>query len=63
MIEAARAAGVVLMVGYPKRYDPAFARFREVVAAALRAAATACHDHRVAVPALHQPLPAARARR
>ncbi len=27
MIEAARAAGVVLMVGYPKRYDPAFARF------------------------------------
>jgi predicted dehydrogenase len=27
MIEAARAANVVLMVGYPKRYDPAFARF------------------------------------
>jgi predicted dehydrogenase len=27
MIEAARAADVVLMVGYPKRYDPAFARF------------------------------------
>ena len=27
MIEAAKAAEVVLMVGYPKRYDPAFARF------------------------------------
>ncbi|HTT59083.1 MAG TPA: Gfo/Idh/MocA family oxidoreductase [Acidimicrobiales bacterium] len=26
-IEAARASGVILMVGYPKRYDPAFARF------------------------------------
>jgi predicted dehydrogenase len=31
MIDAARAADVVLMVGYPKRYDPAFARFCEVV--------------------------------
>jgi len=32
MIHAARAADVTLMVGYPKRYDPAFARFREAVA-------------------------------
>jgi predicted dehydrogenase len=32
MIHAASAAGVVMMVGYPKRYDPAFARFREAVA-------------------------------
>ncbi|MGH3733725.1 MAG: Gfo/Idh/MocA family protein [Acidimicrobiales bacterium] len=29
MMEAARGAGVVLMVGYPKRYDAAFARFVE----------------------------------
>jgi len=28
MVAAAEQAGVVLMVGYPKRYDPAFARFR-----------------------------------
>ena len=33
MIEAAKSAEVVLMVGYPKRYDPAFAQFRETVAA------------------------------
>jgi len=32
MIAAASAADVTLMVGYPKRYDPAFIRFREVVA-------------------------------
>jgi predicted dehydrogenase len=31
MIEEARIAGVTLMVGYPKRYDPAFGRFREEV--------------------------------
>ncbi len=30
MVAAAESAGVVLMVGYPKRYDPAFARFREL---------------------------------
>jgi predicted dehydrogenase len=29
MVAAAEQAGVTLMVGYPKRYDPAFARFRE----------------------------------
>ena len=29
MVAAADAAGVVLMVGYPKRYDPAFARMRQ----------------------------------
>jgi predicted dehydrogenase len=29
MITAAERAGVKLMVGYPKRYDPAFARMRE----------------------------------
>jgi predicted dehydrogenase len=29
MVAAAEAAGVVLMVGYPKRYDPAFVRMRE----------------------------------
>jgi predicted dehydrogenase len=29
MVAAAGQAGVVLMVGYPKRYDPAFARFAE----------------------------------
>src|SRR5262245_45728825 len=28
MVAAAQRAGVTLMVGYPKRYDPAFARFR-----------------------------------
>jgi predicted dehydrogenase len=28
MVAAADQAGVTLMVGYPKRYDPAFARFR-----------------------------------
>ena len=32
MIAAADEAGKVLMVGYPKRYDPAFARFREEAA-------------------------------
>ena len=32
MVAAADAAGVVLMVGYPKRYDPAFARMREEAA-------------------------------
>ena len=32
MVDEAMAAGVTLMVGYPKRYDPAFARFAEVVA-------------------------------
>lgn len=32
MVEAAESAGITLMVGYPKRYDPAFARFREEVA-------------------------------
>jgi predicted dehydrogenase len=29
MVAAAERAGVTLMVGYPKRYDPAFARLRE----------------------------------
>jgi predicted dehydrogenase len=29
MVEAARQAGVTLMVGYPKRYDPAYARFQK----------------------------------
>jgi predicted dehydrogenase len=33
MIAAAERAGVVLMVGYPKRYDPAYTRFVEEVAA------------------------------
>jgi hypothetical protein len=28
MVAAAEAAGVILMVGYPKRYDPAFARMQ-----------------------------------
>jgi predicted dehydrogenase len=32
MVAAAEAAAVVLMVGYPKRYDPAFARMREEIA-------------------------------
>jgi predicted dehydrogenase len=31
MIAAARRTGVVLMVGYPKRYDPAYLRAREAV--------------------------------
>ncbi|MEI7778445.1 MAG: Gfo/Idh/MocA family oxidoreductase [Actinomycetes bacterium] len=31
MVAAAAAAGVTLMVGYPKRYDPAYARFLEEV--------------------------------
>ena len=29
MVAAAEQAGVVLMVGYPKRYDPGYARFRQ----------------------------------
>jgi predicted dehydrogenase len=32
MVAAAEQAGVILMVGYPKRYDPAFARFAEEAA-------------------------------
>lgn len=32
MVAEARSAEVALMVGYPKRYDPAFARFQEVSA-------------------------------
>ena len=32
MVAAAREAGVVLMVGYPKRHDPAFRRFVDEVA-------------------------------
>jgi predicted dehydrogenase len=31
MVAAARDAGVILMVGYSKRYDPAYQRFREEV--------------------------------
>ena len=33
MVEAAKKAGVKLMVGYPKRYDPAFVRFSEEIGA------------------------------
>jgi predicted dehydrogenase len=33
MVEAAETAGVTLMVAYNKRYDPAYLRFREEVAA------------------------------
>jgi len=32
MVAAAETAGVISMVGYPKRYDPAFARMREETA-------------------------------
>ncbi len=32
MVAAAEQAGVILMVGYPKRYDPAFARFQKEAA-------------------------------
>ena len=32
MVAAAQQSGVVLMLGYPKRYDPAFGRFKEEVA-------------------------------
>jgi predicted dehydrogenase len=32
MVAAADQAGVILMVGYPKRYDPAFTRMREEAA-------------------------------
>lgn len=32
MVDAARDAAVTLMVGYPKRYDPAYGRFLEAVA-------------------------------
>jgi predicted dehydrogenase len=31
MIEAASRSGVALMVGYPKRYDPAYRRARDIV--------------------------------
>ena len=37
MVAAAEQAGVTLMVGYPKRYDPAFARFAEEAGRAGRA--------------------------
>ena len=33
MVETARANGVVLMVGYQKRYDPAYMRYRDEIAA------------------------------
>jgi len=33
MVSAAEEAGVTLMIGYPKRYDPAYARFAEELAA------------------------------
>ena len=32
MVAAAEQAGVTLMVGYPKRYDPAFTRFQQEAA-------------------------------
>jgi hypothetical protein len=32
MVAVAEQAGVILMVGYPKRYDPAFARFQQEAA-------------------------------
>ena len=49
MVAAAERAGVKLMVGYPKRYDPAFARMREETARLtgarlLRSAITAARE-------------------
>ncbi len=32
MVEAAKKADVTLMIGYPKRYDPAFTKFQDAVA-------------------------------
>ena len=59
MVAAAEQAGVVLMAGYPKRYDPAFARMREETARAGRRPAAAGDHVRVAAAALRRALPAA----
>ena len=56
MKAAADAAGVTLMVAYPKRYDPAFERFRDVAVECRGATADAGHHVRVAVPSLRRPL-------
>ena len=62
MVAAAEQAGVTLMVGYPKRYDPAFARLPGGDRPAERTAAAAGDDAGVADPALHRALPAKAAR-
>ena len=53
MVAAAEESGVTLMVGYPKRYDPAYARFREV------AGELTGNNAGVATAALCRALPAA----
>ena len=62
MVAAAEQAGVILMVGYPKRYDPAFARFQEEAAELDRRPADAGDDVRVTAPPVRRALPAAAAR-
>ena len=56
MKAAADEAGVTLMVAYPKRYDPAFERFREVALKVAEPRLHAGHHVRVAVPSLYRPL-------
>jgi len=55
MVAAAGQAGVILMVGYPKRYDPAFARFAEE-AGQLAGAARAGRARLLRVTTLESPL-------
>ena len=59
MIAAAEQAGVVLMVGYPKRYDPAYLRLGRRDQHAERTAPAAGDHARVPVPSLCRALPAA----
>ena len=59
MLAAAERAGTVLMVGYPKRYDPAFRGLPGRRPRADRDPAAAGDHARVAVPALRRALPAA----
>ena len=59
MVAAAERAGVVLMTGYPKRYDPAFAPDAGGDGRRGRRAAGAGDHVRVAAAALHPALPAA----
>ena len=62
MVAAADEAGVTLMVGYPKRYDLAYARFASEVGRACRGQAAPGDDDGVADPALHRALLAAAVR-
>ena len=59
MIAAARDAGVTLMVGNMKRYDPAVARLAAELGATTGPPTRAGHDARGAIPTVRPPLPLA----